>query len=218
MPRKPTGHPRGRPKGTGYLGEQKRLTVRIPQDLFRRLEDYAERRIYTRGTPQLAFCVREALEQYLDGKRQTENTQDMPATISGQTVNILPVEDTAPPIPENEIRQTIKVQDPPIVKAEPVHPLLPVENTPHAEPISTGGDDDTGAVPGPPIQQAARRSSIRQLIIDLLRAHSDGLTAIEVKVGLKLDKPIGDTLQGMVRQRLLEKTGSGLAVRYTARP
>src|SRR5215470_10847819 len=79
MPRKPTGNPRGRPKGTGRLGEQTRLTVRIPQTLYTRLEAFAEGRSYTRGTPQLAVCVREALEHYLSGtyKRQTENTSEL---------------------------------------------------------------------------------------------------------------------------------------------
>lgn len=39
---------------------------------------------------------------------------------------------------------------------------------------------------------------------------------MEIKVHLGVDKPIGDTLAGMVRDRLLEKQGSGNAVRYLA--
>jgi len=89
MPRKPTGNPRGRPKGTGRLGEQTRLTVRIPQALYTRLEAFAEGRSYTRGTPQLAVCVREALEQYLAGshKRQTRNIHTADVSHIGQTEN-----------------------------------------------------------------------------------------------------------------------------------
>jgi predicted transcriptional regulator len=74
MPRKPTGNPRGRPTGTGRLGEQTRFTVRIPTELYARLEAFAEGRSYTRGTPQLAGCVREALAHYLvcPHRRQTQ--------------------------------------------------------------------------------------------------------------------------------------------------
>jgi len=75
MPRQPTGRPRGRPVGTGTLGEQIRVTIRIPTALYARLEAYAEGRSFARGgTPQFAACVREALEHYLicPQKRQTQ--------------------------------------------------------------------------------------------------------------------------------------------------
>jgi hypothetical protein len=74
MPRKPTGKPRGRPLGSGELGEQTRLTVRIPTKLYDRLVEHAEGRTFTRGAPKLAGCVREALEHYLvpiNGRQQT---------------------------------------------------------------------------------------------------------------------------------------------------
>ena len=89
MPRKPTGRPRGRPVGTGKLGEQTRLTVRIPLELYTRLEAFAETRRYTRGTPQLAECVREALEQYLaqPHNRQTKNLTIVHEHNNGQTEN-----------------------------------------------------------------------------------------------------------------------------------
>jgi hypothetical protein len=66
MARKPTDEPRGRPKGTGILGEQTRLTVRIPTPLYDRLEAFAAGRHFHRGRPLLARCMREALEEYLD--------------------------------------------------------------------------------------------------------------------------------------------------------
>ena len=48
----------------------------------------------------------------------------------------------------------------------------------------------------------------------MLRFHTAGLTAAELKVYLKTEKHIGDTLAGMVKAQLLVKAGSGKAVRY----
>jgi len=58
---------------------------------------------------------------------------------------------------------------------------------------------------------------MRQPIISLLRTHPEGLSAVQMKVHLGVDKNIGDTLAGMVRDHLLEKQGSGKAVRYVVR-
>ena len=95
MPRQPTGRPRGRPKGSGELGEQTRLTVRIPLALYERLQAFAEGRVYTRGAPQLAICVREAIEEYLAcrqtglaNKGQTKNTPVSNTHIYGQPINV----------------------------------------------------------------------------------------------------------------------------------
>jgi len=85
MPRQPTGKPRGRPKGSGDLGESLRMTVRIPLALYERLTAFAEGRSYTRGAPQLAICVREALEAYLANIGQTKNIPPTDNRISGQT-------------------------------------------------------------------------------------------------------------------------------------
>jgi len=104
MPRQPTGNPRGRPVGSGTLGPQTRLTVRIPTNLFERLEAFAEGVRYTRGTPQLARCVREALEHYLvcTDKRQTRNIPQPSEDNNWQTVN-------EPQLHEDNNRQTINV-------------------------------------------------------------------------------------------------------------
>jgi hypothetical protein len=64
------------------------------------------------------------------------------------------------------------------------------------------------------VRRPGRKSTLRQPILDLLRAHPDGLTAVEIKVHLDVHKNIGDTLSGMVRNHLIEKQGSGAQVRY----
>ncbi len=63
-------------------------------------------------------------------------------------------------------------------------------------------------------RKGGRPTTIRPRIMDLLRAHPEGLTAVEIKVHLGIDKNIGDTLSGMVRNQLLTKQGSGAQVRY----
>jgi hypothetical protein len=60
-----TGRPRGCPRGSGQLGEEgqghKRLTVRLPAELYDALGTMS----YTRENPDLAQTVRAALEHYL---------------------------------------------------------------------------------------------------------------------------------------------------------
>ena len=90
MPRKPTGNPRGRPRGTGHLGTPQRITVWLPGALYERLDAYAEGRHFHRGTPALAGCVRELLEHALacPYKQQTGNVPLPLGDTSKQIVNV----------------------------------------------------------------------------------------------------------------------------------
>ena len=93
MPRKPTGRGRGRPLGSGQLGEEgtghKRLTVRLPTELYDALEAVAAREHYTREAPELARTVRTALEHYLacPHRRQTGIVPYTSLAHNGQTGN-----------------------------------------------------------------------------------------------------------------------------------
>jgi hypothetical protein len=90
-----------------------------------------------------------------------------------------------------------------------------VEGIPLVDPSGISYDDNTVIQKQAP-KRPGRQSTVRQPIIDLLRQHPEGLTAVQIKVHLGIDKNIGDTLAGMVRQHHLDKKGSGQAVRYLA--
>ncbi len=72
----------------------------------------------------------------------------------------------------------------------------------------------TAQVPAP--RRRGRTSTLRQPILNLLHAHPEGLTAAQLRVYMDVDRNIGDVLQGMVRNQLLTKQGSGAQVRYRA--
>ena len=185
MPRKPSGRPRGRPKGSGELGEQMRLTVRIPKPLYERLCAFAEGYRYTHSVPQLAVCVREALEEYLTNKGQTKNipAEDTPTYgqtekyISGQTI-----------IVKESIRESFRQ----------------TENVPEGS-----GENNRQKKKG-----GRKRGELAERILGLLGSHPEGLSAQELRVYLKAAKPIGDTLQGMERLGTLKGVGSGREKKY----
>jgi DNA-binding transcriptional ArsR family regulator len=66
----------------------------------------------------------------------------------------------------------------------------------------------TGQRPG------VRPGPMRARILALLREHPEGLTAEELRVHLKAERPIGDILQGMVRQGLVVRQGYRKGGRY----
>ncbi len=132
MPRKPTGRPRGRPPGSGQLGEEgtghKRLTVRLPTELYDALEAVAEKEHYTKETPALARTVRTALEHYLacPHRRQTGIVPHTSLAHNGQTENAIEtLEDNSKqtiivpePLGDNR-RQTENVPEPEHTSEEP---------------------------------------------------------------------------------------------------
>lgn len=63
-------------------------------------------------------------------------------------------------------------------------------------------------------KHGGRPPVLRKPILALLQEHQAGLSAAELKVYLKTEKHIGDTLAGMVKAELLVKDGRGKTVRY----
>ena len=65
-------------------------------------------------------------------------------------------------------------------------------------------------------QTTPKRGEMRARILALLQDHPEGLNADELRVYLKAEKRLGDTLQGMKRQNVVKTEGSGKALRYFA--
>jgi hypothetical protein len=77
-----------------------------------------------------------------------------------------------------------------------------------ADPAPTGAD--TPAVP----RKGRRPGPRRQQILDVLQAHPEGLRAEEIRVYVQAPRPIGDTLQGMVKGGVITGQGRGPQRRY----
>ena len=127
------GRPKGRPKGTGKLGggEERRLTIRLSDDLYTRFAAFAEGRHFHRGSAQYSDCARDALEHYLacPHKRLTiisavpamderEPKGNEPASHLSSVDNRPTEKETASRPPAENIRPTRKKATPSITAAE----------------------------------------------------------------------------------------------------
>ena len=179
-----------------YQSDEERpvtISLRLAHDLYDRLERYA-----SRHRQSVSELVRDGIELRLaveaDPRWQTAQAQEE--------------------YYDNTVLQEL---------ATPAHFLddrIPFDDdhVPAPAPVTAAVADmpyDNNTV----IQETApkhrgRKPVLREPILALLREHQAGLTAAELKVYLKTEKPIGDTLAGMVRDHLLVKDSSGKAVRY----
>ncbi|HSX79832.1 MAG TPA: hypothetical protein VLQ80_14825 [Candidatus Saccharimonadia bacterium] len=86
--------------------------------------------------------------------------------------------------------------------------------SPHANIADTNGNVTETAQPAAAPRKGGRPTTIRPRIVDLLRGHPEGLTAMEIRVHLGVDRNLADVLQGMVRDHVIEKQGSGARACY----
>jgi len=58
------------------------------------------------------------------------------------------------------------------------------------------------------------RGEMRRRIVALLQEHPEGLSAEQIRAFLQPGKPLGDTLQGMRKQEVVQTRGTGKDMRY----
>jgi len=179
---------RGRPRGV----ESQHVMVRMPVDLIAQIDAYAaslqEQIAISDVNISRGMAIRELV------KRGLQSVQAGPSTLP-------------------------RAQAPtPQALLPPSHLGTVEEPKPMAAPPMAASQ--APAVPGPEAaarSQRGRPGILRQPIMDCLQEHPEGLTAMQLKVYLGTNRNIGDTLSGMVRAKLLDKQGTGQAVRYTVR-
>ena len=177
------------------------VSLRLPRDVYEQAQRYVGRRLPMTLTELLLDGLRLRLETPADPRDvilSDDNTvmQALQEMVDAAVQKALAKGSTAPP-----------VLDTPTPTPAPETPAQPVPERQHYD--NTVLQEKASRRPGRP-------STLRQPIIELLRTHPEGLSAVQLKVHLGVDKNIGDTLAGMVRDHLLEKQGSGQAVRYWA--
>jgi len=90
---------------------------------------------------------------------------------------------------------------------------LPVTDTNYGNVSDITIADEAVATPAP--RQTRRpRGEMRQRILTLLGEHPEGLSAEEIRVYLRAEKRLGDTLQGMRKQQKVRTRGKGKDMRY----
>ena len=200
------------------------VSVRIPREDYKRVERYIKMH------PGMTLT-----EFFLDGARLRLDTPADPRDIilSDDNTVMQEVQEmirTAVQAEIGKLRDFMAPQVPipesteaPEVAIEPVQALSHDYNTviqegttpaapAHAQNGTTGVHED-GSQPQAR-RKGGRPTTVRPRILELLHANPGGLSALQIKVTLGVEKPIGDTLAGMVRNQLLEKDGTGAQVRY----
>jgi hypothetical protein len=90
---------------------------------------------------------------------------------------------------------------------------LPATDTDYGNVPDTEIPEEVEEAPAP--HKGGRpRGEMRQRIVALLEEHTEGLSAEELRVFLRAEKPLGDTLQGMRKQNKVRTRGTGKALRY----
>jgi hypothetical protein len=194
-----------------------RYTVRLPSALDAAVQEH----IRTSGTP-FATLIRDALSAYLADILPTvtptaadsaDTLREVQAHLAALTarVEILELALTAVPTPRRQ-------PDDRDATIPPTAADRSADTVPTAADTAADRSADTAPTaadtPVSPRRPGRPSGPLRQQILDLLQAHPEGLRAEEIRVYLQARRPIGDTLQGMLKGGVITAQGQGIHRRY----
>ena len=186
-----------------------RYTVRLPPAL----DALVQERIRASGTP-FALLVRAALSAYLadtpptgtppSADRNADTIQALQAQLVRLTKRVEAIEHMLTRLRRLADRSADRLAD-----------RLAASADTQPTPADSGADTPLTSADTPtPLR---RRGTMRARILTLLQEHQGGLTADEIRFYLKPERPLGDVLQGMVRQGRVVRQGDRKGGRYVAR-
>jgi hypothetical protein len=192
---------RGRP--FEYQTDEERpvtVSLRIPRDLYARMEDY--RRIHRQTVTELLL---DSLQLRLD---TPADPRDL--ILSDDNTVIQELQEMIRMAVEKEVAKISDFIGPhfrPAVTPPPLEaPAEPVPDIQH--------DRNTVLQDKPEPTRGRPRGVMRQRILTLLAEHPEGLSPEQIRVYLNPEKSIGDVLQGMRRAGVVELRGEGYQKRY----
>ena len=162
------------------------------------------------GTP-FAVLIRDALSAYLADSLPTpaptpadsaDRLQELQAQLAAVRARVEILELALTAVPTSRRQDADRYAD----------------TTPTAADTSADSDADTaptGADTPAPRRRGGRPSGpLRQQILAVLQAHPDGLSAEAIRVYVRAQRPIGDTLAGMIRGGVITAQGRRAERRY----
>ena len=193
-----------------YASEEEKpvsVTLRLPRNLYNQAQQHARRRQTT-----LTELVREGLQMRL------ETPTDPRDILATQEITVM-----------QELRQMIAAEVQAALAAQTPEATAPRQradtsktqhysNATQEQPSGPEPAHSLDTEPAHPRKGGRPSSPERQQILALLAEHPEGLSAEQIRVYIKAEKALGDTLQGMKRHGVVTTHGSGKALRYLVTP
>ena len=241
---KPTGRPRGRPKTKEYVTLMARVDIALADEVKRYASLHRQPiSVVIRDALTLLMdeypCAadrsgphRLAAHEFLSDRYESPLDTLLGETDSAEVESLL--SDTNEGVVETILSDTnreteyasdtkdVRADIPSDSKAESAatHVGMPTRGRSRKASDTNAGtssimSDAKAAIADVPQRSTGRPSGpMRQRILTLLQDHPEGLSAEEIRVYLKAEKPIGDTLQGMRRNGVVTAQGQGRDMRY----
>ena len=205
------------------MPDEHRLTIRLPQELYAQLASCG-----WPGQP-LAAIVRQALQEYVARQTgQPRSSDETAVTLAAMAARLDGLQDQVESLATRleslatSARQTMAdVADTTrlttAAMADTIQQTMADTAARPGQPAADRSADTAPTAvdtPASPRRPGRPSGPLRQQILDLLQAHPEGLRAEEIRVYLQARRPIGDTLQGMLKGGVITAQGQGIHRRY----